>query len=60
MRELLDGILAHHTGQSVEKISHDTDRDFIMSAPEAKEYGIVDEILTNRELSSVGVAAGVG
>ena len=60
MRELLDSILAHHTGQSVEKIAHDTDRDFIMSAPEAKEYGIVDDILTNRELSSVGVAAGVG
>ena len=59
MRELLDGILAHHTGQAVEKISNDTDRDFIMSAPEAKEYGIVDEILTNRELASVGVAAGV-
>ncbi|MFO1537582.1 MAG: ATP-dependent Clp protease proteolytic subunit [Actinomycetota bacterium] len=59
MRELLDGILAHHTGQTVEKISGDTDRDFIMSAPEAKEYGIVDEILTNRELASVGVAAGV-
>jgi ATP-dependent Clp protease protease subunit len=59
MRELLDGILAHHTGQSAEKIAHDTDRDFIMSAPEAKDYGIVDEILTNRELSSVGIAAGV-
>ena len=60
MRELLDSILAHHTGQTVEKIAHDTDRDFIMSAPEAKEYGIIDEILTNRELASVGVAAGVG
>lgn len=59
MRELLDTILAHHTGQAVEKISSDTDRDFIMSAPEAKEYGIVDDILTNRELASVGVAAGV-
>jgi ATP-dependent Clp protease protease subunit len=59
MRELLDSILAHHTGQTVEKIAHDTDRDFIMSAPEAKEYGIIDEILTNRELASVGVAAGV-
>ena len=59
MRELLDSILAHHTGQTVEKISHDTDRDFIMSAPEAKEYGMVDEILTNRELTAVGVAAGV-
>ena len=58
MRELLDSILAHHTGQSAEKIAHDTDRDFIMSAPEAKDYGMVDEILTNRELTAVGVAAG--
>ena len=59
MRELLDNILAHHTGQTVEKIAGDTDRDFIMSAIEAKEYGIVDEILSNRELASVGVPAGV-
>ena len=59
MRELLDEILAHHTGQSVEKVGTDTDRDFIMSATEAKDYGIVDEILTNRELASVGPAAGV-
>ena len=59
MRELLDSILAYHTGQTVEKIAHDTDRDFIMSAPEAKDYGMVDEILTNRELTAVGVAAGV-
>ena len=59
MRELLDNILAHHTGQPVEKIAADTDRDFIMSAIEAKEYGIIDEILSNRELASVGVPAGV-
>ena len=59
MRELLDNILAHHTGQPVEKIAGDTDRDFIMSAIEAKEYGIIDEILSNRELASVGVPAGV-
>jgi ATP-dependent Clp protease protease subunit len=59
MRELLDRILAHHTGQAVEKIANDTDRDFIMSAIEAKEYGIVDDLLTNRELSSVAAAAGV-
>ena len=59
MRELLDEILAHHTGQPVEKVATDTDRDFIMSATEAKDYGIVDEILTNRELASVGTAAGV-
>ena len=59
MRELLDNILAHHTGQTVEKIATDTDRDFIMSATEAKEYGIVDEVISNRELASVGVPAGV-
>jgi len=59
MRQLLDEILAHHTGQPVQKVGTDTDRDFIMSATEAKDYGIVDEILTNRELASVGTAAGV-
>jgi ATP-dependent Clp protease, protease subunit len=59
MRELLDNLLAHHTGQSIEKVSTDTDRDFIMSAPEAKEYGIIDEVITNRELAAVAVAAGV-
>jgi ATP-dependent Clp protease protease subunit len=59
MRELLDNILAHHTGQEVEKVAHDTDRDFIMSALEAKEYGIVDEVISNRELASVAVPAGV-
>ena len=60
MRELLDNILAHHTGQEVDKVAHDTDRDFIMSALEAKEYGIVDEVISNRELASVAVPAGVG
>jgi ATP-dependent Clp protease, protease subunit len=60
MRELLDNILAHHTGQDVEKVAHDTDRDFIMSALEAKDYGIVDEVISNRELASVAVPAGVG
>ena len=59
MRELLDRLLAHHTGQSVEKVSADTDRDFIMSADEAKAYGIVDEVISNRELASVAAAAGV-
>ena len=59
MRELLDNILAHHTGQTVEKVAHDTDRDFIMSALEARDYGIVDEVISNRELASVGVPAGV-
>ena len=60
MRTSLDEILAHHTGQPVEKISKDTDRDFIMSAAESKEYGIIDEVLTNRDLAAVGVPPGVG
>ena len=53
MRELLDEIMAHHTGQPVEKVAHDTDRDFIMSAIDAADYGIVDEVITNRELAAV-------
>ena len=59
MRETLDEILAHHTGQTVEKIAADTDRDFIMGANEAKEYGMVDEVISNRELAAVPVPAGV-
>ena len=45
MRAVLAQILATHTGQPVEKIDRDTERDFIMSAEQAKEYGIVDEII---------------
>jgi ATP-dependent Clp protease, protease subunit len=59
MRELLDRLLAHHTGQTVEKVASDTDRDFIMSADEAKAYGIIDEVISNRELASIPAAAGV-
>ncbi|MGB2756638.1 MAG: ATP-dependent Clp protease proteolytic subunit [Acidimicrobiia bacterium] len=59
MREALDGILAYHCGQTKEKIAKDTDRDFIMGAEEAIEYGIVDEMLSTRDLATVGVPAGV-
>jgi len=45
MRGKLNEILAEHTGQSIEQISKDTDRDFFMSAPEAKKYGIVDKVV---------------
>jgi ATP-dependent Clp protease protease subunit len=45
MKETLNKILADHTGQSYEKIQADTDRDFFMSGEEAKEYGIVDEVI---------------
>lgn len=59
MREEIDRILAHHTGQPMERISKDTNRDFYLSADEAKEYGIIDEVITNRDLSAVPQAAGV-
>jgi ATP-dependent Clp protease protease subunit len=45
MRDELNNIINLHTGQSLERIRRDTDRDFYMSALEAKEYGIVDEVL---------------
>jgi ATP-dependent Clp protease, protease subunit len=51
MRDLLDQIIARHTGQSVERISKDTDRDFVLSAEQAKEYGIIDEVISARELA---------
>lgn len=47
-RDMLNEILAQHTGQTVEKIASDTDRDFFMGAEEAKEYGVVDDILARR------------
>lgn len=48
LREELNGILMHHTGQSAEKIQRDTDRDFYMTGPQAKEYGIIDEVVVER------------
>jgi ATP-dependent Clp protease protease subunit len=49
IREILNGILAGHTGQDIKKIDLDTERDNFMSADEAKAYGIVDEVVTYRE-----------
>ena len=53
MRALLDQILATHSGQSLEKVSRDTDRDFIMNSEQALAYGIIDQIITAREQSAV-------
>jgi len=58
MRDLLNEMLAGDTGQAIAKIHQDTDRDFIMSAEEAREYGVIDEVITNRE--AVGSIAAVG
>ncbi|MEE4312152.1 MAG: ATP-dependent Clp endopeptidase proteolytic subunit ClpP [candidate division KSB1 bacterium] len=50
IRKELNDILANHTGQNVDKIATDTDRNFFMSAEEAKKYGIIDEIMTKRPI----------
>ena len=57
-RELLDHILAEHTGQPLEKVKKDTDRDFIMTAEQAKEYGIIDDVMPSRRLQAELAAAG--
>jgi ATP-dependent Clp protease protease subunit len=51
MKDLLNQILAEHTGQTVEKIEADTDRDFVMTAQEAQEYGIIDEVISRRAVA---------
>ncbi len=48
MKDMLNGLLAHDTGQSVEKITTDTDRDYIIGAEEAVAYGLIDEVITSR------------
>ena len=59
LRGMLEEILAEHTGQPVEKIHEDTDRDFVMSAAEAKDYGIIDEVIVSRGVAdnSAAIAA---
>jgi ATP-dependent Clp protease protease subunit len=59
MRDLLSGMLADDTGQTPEKVSQDTDRDFIMTAEEAVTYGVIDEVITARSiapLEAIGAA----
>jgi len=50
LKQALEAILARHTGQPTEKIDTDTDRDFVMTAAEAKDYGIVDEVIAARDM----------
>jgi len=50
MREELDRIISHHTGQPLERVEKDSDRDFFMSPEEAKAYGLVDEVIFYRDL----------
>ncbi len=60
MQEIIRGIIAKHTGQTLEKIVHDTDRDFYLNPAQAVEYGIVDEILGKpaKEIAKVDEAKG--
>ncbi|MFH1331389.1 MAG: ATP-dependent Clp endopeptidase proteolytic subunit ClpP [Actinomycetota bacterium] len=53
VKEEMNQMLADHTGQPLDKVRTDTDRDFWMTAPEAKIYGVVDEVLTARKLRAV-------
>ena len=49
IKDTINEILTHHTGQKFEKVEKDTDRDFYMTAQESKEYGLVDEVIKSRE-----------
>lgn len=49
IRERLNGILAHHSGQDIEKIKQDTDRDYFMDSEQAMNYGLIDSVLNNRQ-----------
>ena len=52
IRDLLDKILAEKTGQEISKVNHDTDRDFIMTAADAKTYGLIDEVIASRKVQA--------
>jgi ATP-dependent Clp protease protease subunit len=57
LRNRMEEILAHHTGQKKERIAADTDRDYILGAADAVAYGLVDEVLEPRRAAAVGVLA---
>ncbi|HEX6331281.1 MAG TPA: ATP-dependent Clp protease proteolytic subunit [Actinomycetota bacterium] len=59
-RQLLDQLIAEHTGQPIEKVGKDTDRDYILTAQEAVDYGIVDEVISTRKLKPELAAAAAG
>ena len=54
LRERMNKILADHTGHPIEEIAHDTERDYYMSGDEAKEYGLVDRVVRDREADGSG------
>jgi ATP-dependent Clp protease protease subunit len=60
LRQTLNEILSHHTGQPIERIKQDTDRDIFMTAKDAKEYGLVDMVLSQPGMPSVAETTGNG
>ena len=59
-RKLLEELIAEHTGQPLEKVEKDTDRDYILTAEEAVEYGVVDEVITSRKIRPELATAAAG
>ncbi|HYG73200.1 MAG TPA: ATP-dependent Clp protease proteolytic subunit [Actinomycetota bacterium] len=59
-RQLLDQLISEHTGQPLERVTKDTDRDYILTAPEAVEYGVVDEVISTRKMRPELAAAASG
>jgi len=59
-RKLLEELIAEHTGQPLDKVSKDTDRDYILTADEAVEYGVVDEVITSRKIKPELATAAAG
>jgi ATP-dependent Clp protease protease subunit len=59
-RKLLEELIAEHTGQPLDKVEKDTDRDYILTADEAVAYGVVDEVITSRKIKPELAAAAAG
>jgi ATP-dependent Clp protease protease subunit len=59
-RKLLEELIAQHTGQPLEKVAKDTDRDFILTTEDAVEYGVVDEVISTRKMLPELAAAAAG
>src|SRR5207342_887533 len=59
-RKLLEQLISEHTGQSLERVAKDTDRDYILTADEAKDYGVIDEVITSRKIRPELATAAAG
>jgi len=57
IRQILNEVLAKHTGQPLERVERDTERNFWMSAEEAKEYGLIDDVIKSRKLATPPAAS---